>query len=131
MSSDQILTKHDKHEASSNDKPFALTKHQNQNVMSILVDDKVDLTHLVDLDATPKSFVPKSLAKIPLIHPSIDYLHYFARVMKHLFLTLLFDWITIIAHPINSLLIFMFFPLVSVCLFFLESFLRIVKYMIL
>ncbi|CAG8469279.1 12538_t:CDS:2 [Funneliformis mosseae] len=85
-------------------------------------------THLVDLDATPKRSLPQKIQNVPLIYPSITYLIYFGRVVEHLFLTILFDWTTIFSHPINFMLMFVFFPLATVVLFFLECILRFVSY---
>src|SRR5436305_7370109 len=89
---------------------------------------KVDRPRIIDLSATPR-VLPKRLENVPLLYPSVTYLHYFKRSVQHLFLTLVFDWTAIITHPINFLLTFIFFPLVTVVLFFLEIILRFISYM--
>ncbi|CAI2175219.1 14676_t:CDS:2 [Funneliformis geosporum] len=122
---EQIFRKDDKHHAdisSSND-------HLDIHSASAFLKSSFEFrTHLVDLDATPKRTLPQKIQNVPLIYPSITYLIYFGRVIEHLFLTILFDWTTIIAHPINFVLMFVLFPLATVILFFLECILRFVSF---
>lgn len=91
--------------------------------------EKTDRPHMVDLENTPKGIIPESLENVPLIYPSVSYLIYFKRTLQHLFLTLLFDWTNIITSPINFLLTFVFFPMVTIVLFLLEIILRFISFM--
>src|SRR5687767_2852068 len=73
---------------------------------------KVDRPRIIDLGTTSRN-LPKRLENVPLLYPSFTYLNYFKRIVQHLILTLVFDWTTIITQPINFLLTFIFFPLVT------------------
>src|ERR1051325_6683384 len=73
---------------------------------------EIERPRIIDLGVTPR-ILPNRLENVPLLYPSVTYLTYFIRVVKHLFLTLLFDWTAIITHPFNFLLTFIFFPTVT------------------
>src|ERR1051326_9149016 len=97
--------------SSAND-PFVKIDIQADNTT-----DELERPHVVDLSTVHKR-MSDSFKDVPILYPAVSYLNYFRRVVQYLILTILFDWTTFITHPVNFLLIFVFFPLVSIALFF-------------
>nr|CAG8538077.1 15673_t:CDS:2 [Entrophospora candida] len=84
--------------------------------------------HLTDLKNANKNELPPFIEKIPLIIPSKNIIFYVKNVVKNAVLSVLFDWTSPIAHPLNVILyLFIYVPLLFV-LYPFEIILRFVEW---